>query len=486
MFAGGGGGGTGGNGGFGGGGGGGGGGGDGTGKLAGAPGGGPFGAGGFGAGNGAAGIPGDFGLGAGGGGLGAGGDIFVAQGSSLVVDGGLLSLGSVSGGAAGANDGGNSSPDVGAGEAFGSGVFLQGNETITLAAPAGETLNVSGVIADQTGSGGNATNAGAGALVIDDAGTVELDATNTFVGGITIGSGTLDLAHTGAAGGGTIRFDAGALAFAAADVPVNQIDDFGGGDSIIVSGFAETGHSYADGVLTLDGAGGPLHLNLAVAAGAALEVAAVGGTTVVTACFAEGTRIATECGDVAVEHLQVGDAIRTCDQGAAAVVWLGHRTVDCVRHPRPHDVMPVRIVPHAFAPNQPARELLLSPDHAVFVGGSLIPVRYLINGASVAQVYIDKITYWHVELPRHGLLYAENLCCESYLDTGNRAAFANDGPIVEVFPEISSWRREAAACAPLAVSGPVVEAVRRRLRLQASQSETAVGSPSTAGLRRLA
>jgi len=33
----------------------------------------------------------------------------------------------------------------------------------------------------------------------------------------------------------------------------------------------------------------------------------------------------------------------------------------------------------------PARDLLLSPDHAVFIDGVLIPVRYLINGSTIVQ-----------------------------------------------------------------------------------------------------
>ena len=54
-----------------------------------------------------------------------------------------------------------------------------------------------------------------------------------------------------------------------------------------------------------------------------------------------------------------------------------------------------------FGPGQPVVDLYLSPDHAVFVEGVLIPIRYLVNGRSIAPVRTDKITYYHVELPRH-------------------------------------------------------------------------------------
>ena len=142
------------------------------------------------------------------------------------------------------------------------------------------------------------------------------------------------------------------------------------------------------------------------------------------ACFAEGTRITTDRGCIAVQNLRVGDNIVASVGGLRPVQWLGHRRVDCARHPRPCDVWPVRVRADAVAPRQPARDLLLSPDHAVFLDGVLIPVRYLVNGASIAQMPIDALTYWHVELPMHDVLWAEGLPCETYLDTGNRAAFA--------------------------------------------------------------
>ena len=61
-----------------------------------------------------------------------------------------------------------------------------------------------------------------------------------------------------------------------------------------------------------------------------------------------GTRIATPDGAVAVEDLDAGDRVRLARGGCAPVVWLGYRDVDCRRHPRPADVLPVRIAAGAF------------------------------------------------------------------------------------------------------------------------------------------
>jgi hypothetical protein len=131
-----------------------------------------------------------------------------------------------------------------------------------------------------------------------------------------------------------------------------------------------------------------------------------------------------------------------------------------MRHPEPAKVWPVRIAAGAFAEGQPLRDLLLSPDHAVFVGGVLIPVKYLINGRSIAQIPVERITYYHVELPRHDVLLAEGLPVESYLDTGNRSSFANGGTLVQAHADFALrvWEREA--CATLVVSGAELVAAR--------------------------
>ncbi|MDR3660502.1 MAG: Hint domain-containing protein [Mycobacterium sp.] len=191
-----------------------------------------------------------------------------------------------------------------------------------------------------------------------------------------------------------------------------------------------------------------------------------GGTDIVNdtaPCFAAGTRLATTRGEVAVEQLRVGDEVRLAHGGVAPVLWLGYRTVDCARHPRPWDVMPVRVTAHAFGFGQPNGDLLLSPDHAVFIDGVLIPVRYLLNGATVVQEAASRVTYWHVELDHHDVLLAEGLACESYLDTGNRGAFANGGGATMVHPDFALrvWERES--CAKLVWAGAELEAARSYL-----------------------
>ncbi|MCW3476430.1 Hint domain-containing protein [Limobrevibacterium gyesilva] len=186
-------------------------------------------------------------------------------------------------------------------------------------------------------------------------------------------------------------------------------------------------------------------------------------------CFAKGTRILTQRGAVAVEDLAVGDLLVTLRRARLAPVrWIGHRTVDCRHHPRPWDVMPVRVSASAFGPQQPHRDVVLSPDHAVFVDGVLIPIRYLINGTTIVQQSVSDVTYYHVELPVHDVIVAEGLPAESYLDTGNRSTFANGGTTAMLHADFARDAWTAQGCAELVLAGPQRARVRQRLLTQAA------------------
>ena len=119
-------------------------------------------------------------------------------------------------------------------------------------------------------------------------------------------------------------------------------------------------------------------------------------------CFAGGTRISTARGDVAIEDLTTADCVRAIlSEGIAQIFWIGHRHVDCVRHPKPKQVWPVRISAGTFGPARPFCDLFLSPDHAVYIMEMLIPVNNLVNGTTIVQVPVDKVTYYHIELSQH-------------------------------------------------------------------------------------
>jgi len=196
-----------------------------------------------------------------------------------------------------------------------------------------------------------------------------------------------------------------------------------------------------------------------------------GEVTIEPVCYVTGTRILTDRGEVAVEKLQVGDTLVTASGAQRPVRWLGSRRVDCARHPRPSAVWPIRIRAGAFADGVPARDLWVSPGHAIFVEGEgegvLIQAEQLVNGATIVQVPLATVEYWHVELESHDLLLAEGVAAESYLDTGNRAVFfKNGGAYLQAHPDFSP-KHWAETCVPLVLEGERLEQARNTLRERA-------------------
>jgi len=183
------------------------------------------------------------------------------------------------------------------------------------------------------------------------------------------------------------------------------------------------------------------------------------------ACFAADTRILTPDGDVPVQALRAGDEVLTLRGASDAigrVIWTGRRNIDISRHPRPEKVMPVRILAGALAAGLPDHDLLLSPDHCLFIDGHLIEAKTLVNGATIIQDdSFSHIAYHHIELERHDIVLAEGVPVETFLDRGNRRMFEG-APAPVLHPDFEPASR-AGACAKLATGGQVVNAARQRL-----------------------
>jgi hypothetical protein len=198
-------------------------------------------------------------------------------------------------------------------------------------------------------------------------------------------------------------------------------------------------------------------------------------------CFAAGTRILTATGERVIESLLQGDIVLTLADGelqAHPVNWVGRRRIDLTVHPRPETVAPIRIRRGAFANNMPHTDLLVSPDHAIFVDGKLICARQMVNGATILQEQdCASVDYYHVELDAHAILLAEGLPAESYLDTGNRGFFGNaDEPLIlhpDLTDESDYPAREAGSCEPFVSNEADVLPVWRRLTDRAA----ALGQP---------
>ena len=91
--------------------------------------------------------------------------------------------------------------------------------------------------------------------------------------------------------------------------------------------------------------------------------------------------------------------------------------------------MPIRINQGAFGSLGPAQDSFLSPSHAIHFAGSLVEAGALINGTSIQQLNDwteAALTYYNIELERHGLITANGLLVESYFANYRSNGFSRD------------------------------------------------------------
>ncbi len=186
-------------------------------------------------------------------------------------------------------------------------------------------------------------------------------------------------------------------------------------------------------------------------------------------CFYPGTLIATPDGARAVETLSIGDLVLTAEGESRPVRWMGRQTVTTIFGDKQR-VLPIRIQAGALGENLPARDLLVSPDHALLVEGVLVQAGALVNGTTITReaAVPASFTYYHVELADHSLILAEGVPAETFVDNVERLAFDNwaehealygDLPAI---PEMALPRAKAARQVPMAVRR-LIEARARAL-----------------------
>jgi T5SS/PEP-CTERM-associated repeat protein len=321
--------------------------------------------------------------------------------------------------------------------------------------------------------------------LILNADTFSADSSVTFnnaLGTLEIGKDTLGTIDVPASGTGPFTTEAnpnlGLLLLGDFD---GTIGGFQSGDQILVdTGLA----SASDGTLSQNGAlvsvidiGNGDTLGVLTFDSATNAAAAIADNAIVlegAPCFATGTRIATERDEVAVEAIRVGDQVRVLlGDGFSEVIWVGRREVDCAGHAQPRKLWPVRIAAGAFGPSRPHSELFLSPDHAVYINDVLIPIKHLINGSTIVQVPVERVTYHHIELAQHNVLLAEGLPAESFLDMRDGSNYANRPGPIRLYPDFSARMWEAFGCARLVVTGPELSAARAMVAGLASVQKAA-------------
>ncbi|WP_025822675.1 Hint domain-containing protein [Asaia astilbis] len=202
-----------------------------------------------------------------------------------------------------------------------------------------------------------------------------------------------------------------------------------------------------------------------------------GNSTIFSVCFLEGTLIRTPRGEQAIETLNVGDSVFVYHRGQEEIQrvgWIGHRQIDeemtSTFGPTQY---PVRIKAHAFAENVPYKDLLVTPEHCLFIDGALVPARMIVNNKTIYHDQkLKTYQYFHIETNTHSVVSADGMLCESYLDTGNRDGLTTrnaDAPLTSVNETDVAERKMAAR---LEVLRSFVEPIWRRLAQRAGIEPT--------------
>lgn len=370
------------------------------------------------------------------------------------------------------------------------------------------------------------TNASIASLIVDGgtAGTVpdlRISATHSLSvsGSVTVGSGQIEvagtLAVTGAllanarsatavsiASGGLLTVggaDALGIAFSGTGGSVflqasdsttlttgltGTISNFNAGDTLELSGLsysAALGIAYGNLTASIyNGAVSNVVAQLALQggfSGLGLARDAQTGGTVIVACYVRGTQIATPGGPRAVETLAAGDLVVTTGGRSRPIEWMGRRSYDGAFLAGQTSLMPIRIRAGALAEGVPRRDLLISPQHAMFLDGALVPAADLINGVSILQdTALARVDYFHIELADHDLIWAEGAASETFVNDGGRGVFDNAAEYRRKHPH--RMRQPARYCAPRLHDGYALEVLRQRLAQRAGL-DVAVAQPAT-------
>jgi hypothetical protein len=173
-------------------------------------------------------------------------------------------------------------------------------------------------------------------------------------------------------------------------------------------------------------------------------------------CFTPGTRILTPDGVRLIEELREGDYVQTKDNGCQQIQWMGQRRMSGARLFAMPKLRPIRIRAGLFGLDEPDEDLLVSPEHRMLIKGRvamdlfntpevLVAARDLVDHHRVSvDLTVREITYIHMLLPQHEILFANGVESESFhpanaalstLDPADRARLRDMLPYVEFKPQ---------------------------------------------------
>ncbi|PID36018.1 MAG: hemolysin-type calcium-binding protein [Rhodobacterales bacterium] len=146
-------------------------------------------------------------------------------------------------------------------------------------------------------------------------------------------------------------------------------------------------------------------------------------------CFTPETRIRTEAGDKLARDIRAGDRVQTKDNGVQEVMWTGARRFSGARLYATPELRPIRLKAGALGVDRPDEDLVVSPNHRMLVQGAraqalfgsdevLVSARDLVDDGRILRDHkLCEVTYVHLLLPRHEIVFANGLETESFQPT---------------------------------------------------------------------
>lgn len=210
----------------------------------------------------------------------------------------------------------------------------------------------------------------------------------------------------------------------------------------------------------------PFHLNPDGSGGTVL-------TNDAALCYCRGTSIRTLSGDVAIEHLAIGDLVLTQFGGFQPVKWIGRQSYARRFLQNNPGKLPIRITAGALGNGLPVHDLYVSPGHSMLLGDRLVLAKSLVNGVTISQDDCpEEVHYYQLEFESHDCILAEGAWSESYADgPGLRNQFHNVAEFHQLYPGYPE-PTELRLCAPRPERGEALGCTLRPIVARASEGLT--------------
>ncbi|MDU8911101.1 Hint domain-containing protein [Aestuariicoccus sp. MJ-SS9] len=191
-------------------------------------------------------------------------------------------------------------------------------------------------------------------------------------------------------------------------------------------------------------------------------------------CFTPGTRILTATGPRPIESLRPGDLLVTRDAGLQPLRWIGQRRVAATGR-----TAPIRIA-KSVMPGATG-SLLVSPQHRMLFEGYHAELLFgdaevfaaachLENGIDVIREEGGEVTYIHLMLDRHQVIYAEGMPTESLHIGQTGLGSLSDASREDLFRNFPALRSDPGSY------GDTARACLKRHEVQSLRAQTGVGA----------